>query len=234
MAKRTKLADRKLPDYTRGEEIMNMVTHIVGAAFGLVALVLCIVFSLLRHNWWGFAGGLVYGLMMIYLYTISSVYHGLIPEKPKKVMQVLDHCSIFAMIFGSYVPVLLTGIRRQSIVLFIILFVLVTVGCVVCIVFTAIDWKKYAVISMTGYFAIGWAAILVLYPLYKEYGIEMPLWLIGGGLAYTLGIIFFAYGNKIRYFHSVFHLFILLGSALHFVAIFKFCILETFTPIYFH
>ena len=230
---RTKLADRKLPDYTRGEEIMNMTTHIVGAAFGLVALVLCMVFSLIKHNYWGFAGGIVYGLMMIYLYTISSVYHGLIPEKPKKVMQVLDHCSIFAMIFGSYVPVLLTGIRRQSIVIFIIVSVLVTAGCAVCIVFTAIDWKKYAVISMTGYFALGWAALMMFWSLYKEYGIEMPVWLVAGGLAYTLGIIFFAYGNKIRYFHSIFHLFILLGSALHFVAIFKFCILETYTPIYF-
>ncbi|MBR3149333.1 MAG: hemolysin III family protein, partial [Eubacterium sp.] len=189
---RTKLADRKLPDYTRGEEIMNMVTHIVGAAFGLVALVLCMVFSLINKDYWAFAGGIVYGVMMIYLYTISSVYHGLIPEKPKKVMQVLDHCSIFAMIFGSYVPVLLTGVRRQSTLLFIIVFVLVSAGCIVCIVFTAIDWKKYAIISMTGYFAIGWAAILIFYPLYKAYGLEMPLWLVAGGLAYTLGIIFFA------------------------------------------
>ncbi len=231
--KRTKLADRKLPDYTRGEEIMNMVTHIVGAAFGVVALVLCMVFSLIKHNYWGFAGGMIYALMMIYLYTISSVYHGLIPEKPKKVMQVMDHCSIFAMIFGSYMPVLFTGVREQSVLLFVIVLVLVLVGCAVCIVFTAIDWKRYAVVAMTGYFAIGWAAILIFYPLYKAYGLEMPLWLVGGGLAYTLGIIFFAKGNQIRYFHSVFHLFILLGSALHFVAIFKFCILGAYTPIYF-
>ena len=225
MASRTKLDDRKLPDYTRGEEIANMVTHIVGGAFGVVALVLCVVFSLLRHNYWGLAGGIVYGLLMIYLYTISSIYHGLVPERPKKVFQVLDHCSIFAMILGSYVPVLLTGVREQSPIICIIVSTLVLAGCTVCVVFTAIDWQKYAVVSMTGYFAIGWAALLMLYPLYKAYGWEMILWILAGGLSYTLGIIFFAKGVKQRYMHSVWHLFILAGSAFQFIGIFKFCIL---------
>ncbi|MBQ7202683.1 MAG: hemolysin III family protein [Eubacterium sp.] len=231
--KRTKLADRKLPDYTRGEEIANMTTHIVGAGFGVVALVLCVIFALMRRNYWGFAGGIAYGISMIYLYTISSVYHGLKPVKPKKVMQVLDHCSIFAMILGSYVPVLLTGVREQNLTICIIVSSLVFVGSVVCVVFTAIDWKKYAKISMTGYFALGWAALLMVYPLYKAYGLEMIIWMVAGGLAYTLGIIFFAIGTKKRYFHTIFHLFILLGTALHFVAIFKFSILGLFTPIYF-
>ncbi len=231
---RTKLADRQLPGYTRGEEIANMTTHIVGSAFGIIALVLCAVFALLKHNYWGFAGGLVYGLMTVYLYTISSIYHGLIPEKPKKVFQVLDHCSIFAMILGSYVPILLTGVREQNVIICILVAVLVFIGCAVCIPFTAIDHKRYARISMTGYLAIGWAAILMLYPLYKAYGIEMVLWLLAGGVAYTVGVLFYAKGAKKRYFHTVFHLFILAGSALQFVAIFKFCILGAFTPIYFN
>lgn len=222
---RTKLADRKLPDYTRGEEIANMTTHIVGGAFGILALVLCVVFAAIKRNYWGLGGGIAYGVLMIYLYTISSVYHGLVPEKPKKVMQVLDHCSIFAMIVGSYLPVLLTGVRQQSTVIFIIVSVLVTVGSAIGIVFTAIDFKKYRVISMTGYFAVGWSALIMLYPLYKAYGFEMLAWLIGGGLAYTLGIIFYALGVKKRYFHMIFHLFILLGSILQFIAIFKFCIM---------
>ena len=223
---RTKLADRQLPDYTRGEEIANMTTHIVGGAFGIVALVLCTVFSLLCHNYWGFAGGLVYGIMMIYLYTISSIYHGLIAERPKKVFQVLDHCSIFAMILGSYVPILLTGVRQQNIVIFIIVSALVVIGTAICVPFTAIDLKRYAKVSMTGYFVIGWAALLMLWPLYRFYGIEMVLWLIAGGAAYSFGIIFYAKGVHKRYYHTIFHLFILAGSALQFVAIFKFCILK--------
>jgi len=222
---RIKLADRQLPRYTRGEEIANMVTHIVGGGFGVIALGLCIAFSIYKRNWWGLVGGIIYSVMMIFLYTMSSVYHGLISEKPKKVMQVLDHCSIFALILGTYVPILLTGVRVQSIKLFIILSALLLAGTAVSVTFTAIDFKKYAGVSMTGYFVIGWAALIILYPLYKQFGLEMILWLLGGGVAYTLGIIFFALGRKKEYFHMIFHLFILLGSILHFVAIFKFCIL---------
>ncbi|MBQ3904714.1 MAG: hemolysin III family protein, partial [Eubacterium sp.] len=130
---RTKLADRKLPPYTRGEEIANMSTHIAGGAFGVVVLVLCIVFSVLKHNFRALGGGIFYGLMMIFLYTMSSVYHGLIPEKPKKVMQVLDHCSIFALIIGTYAPILLTGVREFSKILFIIITVLIIIGTAVCV-----------------------------------------------------------------------------------------------------
>lgn len=222
--KRTKLEDRQLPDYTRGEEIFNMVSHIVGGAFGVIALGLCAGFSIYHKNWWGLAGGIIYGLMMIYLYTISSIYHGLIPEKPKKVMQVLDHCTIFALIFGTYVPVLLTGIRENYIVIFWVTLAILIASTAVCVTFTAIDFKRYAVIANIGYFGIGWASVLLLYPMYKVYGIEFVIWILAGGLAYTFGIIFFAMGMKKRYMHSVFHLFILLGSVLHFIGIFKFCI----------
>ncbi len=221
---RTKLADRKLPDYTRGEEIFNMTSHIVGGGFGVVVLALCTAFSIAHRNWWGLGSGIVYGLMMIFLYTISSVYHGLIPEKPKKVMQVLDHCTIFALIFGTYVPILFTGIREYYPIIFYIVLAFLVAGTAVCVTFTAIDHKKYAVVSMIGYFGIGWSALLLLYPLYKVYGWGLILWAVAGGLAYTLGIIFYAKGVKVRYMHSVFHLFILLGSALHFIGIFTYCI----------
>ena len=137
--KRTKLDDRQLPDYTRGEEIFNMVSHIVGGAFGVIVFGLCTGFSIYHKNWWGLAGGIVYGLMMIYLYTISSVYHGLKPIRAKKVMQVLDHCTIFALIFGTYVPVLLTGIRENYPVLFWITLSLLIASTAVCVTFTAID-----------------------------------------------------------------------------------------------
>ncbi len=223
---RTKLADRKLPDYTRGEEIMNMTTHIVGGVFGVVTLALCTIFPLLNRNYWALAGGIFYGLMMIFLYAMSSIYHGLVKERAKKVMQVLDHCSIFALIAGSYAPVLCTGVRERNPRLALILTVIVTVGVAVGVTFTAIDFKRYAVISMTGYFATGWAALMALGTMYHAFGIRFLLWLIGGGVAYTVGIIFFALGIKRRYFHSIFHLFILAGTALQFVAIFRYCILR--------
>ena len=222
--KRTKLADRKLPEYTRGEEIFNMTSHIVGGGFGVISLVLCTVFSILHRNWWGLAGGIIYSLMMIFLYTMSSVYHGLKPEGAKKVMQVIDHCTIFALIFGSYMPVLLTGIREYYPVIFWITLSILIVGTAVCVTFTAIDFKKYAVIANIGYFGIGWSALIILYPMYKVYGLEIIIWTFMGGVAYTVGIIFFNLQRKIKYMHGIFHLFILLGTALQFVAIFKFCI----------
>lgn len=224
--KRTKLDDRRLPGFSRGEEIANMITHIAGGAFGIAALVLCCVFAVRRQNYWGLAGGIIYGVMLIYLYTISSVYHGITPERAKKVMQVLDHCSIFGLILGSYFPILLTGVREQNKVIFYIVLALVCAGTCVCVPFTAIDFKRYEKICMSGYFVIGWSALLMLYPLYKAYGIEMILWLLGGGAVYSLGMIFFAFGRKKKYFHTIFHLFILGGTALQFVAIFKFCILQ--------
>ena len=223
---RTKLADRKLPGYSQGEELANTLTHIVGAAFGIVALVLCIIYPLRNHNFFALTGGIVYSFSIIFLYTASSLYHGLTAEMPKKVMQVIDHCTIFALILGSYVPIMLTGVREYSLILFIVISVLLVAGTAVCVTFTAIDFKTYAKVSMTGYLAIGWAAILILYPLYKIYGFEIIIWLFTGGLAYTIGVIFYAKGAKKRYFHSIFHLFILLGTALHFVGIFKFCIVQ--------
>ena len=102
---RTKLKDRVLPKYTKGEEIMKMTSHIVGAAFGIVATILCIVFAASHGNVYGVVSGGIYGFTMVLLYTMSSIYHGLSPKlKGKKVMQVLDHCSIFLLIAGSYTP----------------------------------------------------------------------------------------------------------------------------------
>ena len=113
---RTKLCDRILPDYTRGEEKFNMVSHIVGAAFGVVALTLCVVFSALKSDAWAVVSSAIYGVSLILLYTMSSVYHGLPLSSPtaKKVMQIMDHCTIYALICGSYTPVLLCSIRRVS------------------------------------------------------------------------------------------------------------------------
>ena len=111
--KRIKLSDRILPKYTKGEEIFNMTTHIVGGAMGIVALVLCIIFAAIHHNGYGVVASSIYGTTMILLYTMSSVYHGLKPNTTaKKVFQILDHCSIFLLIAGSYTPFALCTLRE--------------------------------------------------------------------------------------------------------------------------
>lgn len=223
--KRTKIDDRKLPGYTRGEEIFNMVSHIAGGGFACIALVLCCVFSLMNRNVNGFIGGMVYGLLMIFVYTMSSVYHGLKSERPKKVLQVLDHCSIYAMIVGTYMPIMLTGIWNYSKKLFVIQMFILVVGTALGVTFTAIDFHKYALIAMGGYFVIGWSIIFAYKHIINAFSAEFMMWLLAGGIVYTLGMIFFTVGMKKRYFHSIFHIFIVAGSVLQFIGIFKYCIL---------
>ena len=112
--KRTKLIDRRLPDYTRGEEIFNMVSHIVGAGAGVIICALCIIKAFFNHDAYQIVGSFIYGFSMIILYTISSVYHGLKPPMAKKVMQIIDHCSVFILISGTYTPIALSSLREYS------------------------------------------------------------------------------------------------------------------------
>jgi hemolysin III len=221
---RTKLCDRELPDYTRGEEIFNMVSHIVGGALGVAATVLCVTFAALRHNPWGVVGGAIFGASMILLYTMSSVYHGLRPNTGKKVMQVLDHCTIYLLIAGTYTPMLLCAVRPVSPAWAWALFGIVLGLGVLGIVFTAIDLKSTAVFSMICYMGMGWCIVLALRATWQAIGDGGMLFLFLGGAAYTLGAVLYGIGSRLRYFHSVFHLFVLAGSVLHFFCIFLYVI----------
>ncbi len=218
--KRTKLADRILPSYTKGEEIFNMVSHIVGGAFGVVATVLCVVFSAIHGNGYGVVSGAIYGTTMILLYTMSSIYHGLKPNlKAKKVFQVIDHCSIFLLIAGSYTPFALCTFREYNTALGWTIFGVIWAFAILGIVLNSIDLKKYRVFSMICYLAMGWCVIVKAPLLPKLLGIPGTVLLVLGGVAYTVGAIFYGFGKKHKYIHSVFHLFILLGSILQFFTI---------------
>ena len=218
---RTKLADRKLPNYTRGEEIFNMTSHIVGAGFGIVALALCVVFSAIHKNGYAVVSSVVYGITMILLYTMSSIYHGLKPKrKAKKVFQILDHCSIFLLIAGSYTPFFLVSFREYNSILGWTIFGIIWFMAILGIVLNSIDIKKFRVFSMICYLGMGWCIIFTANLLPKLLGIPGVILLVLGGIAYSIGAILYGIGRKKKYIHSVFHLFIVLGSILHF-----FCIL---------
>jgi hemolysin III len=216
---RTRLSDRQLPDYTRGEEIFNMVSHIVGGGFGVIALVLCVVVSALKGDPWSIVGSSIYGVTMIVLYTMSSVYHGLRHPMAKKVMQVLDHCTIYFLIGGTYTPILLSAIRPVSPACAWILFGLVWGLAAMATVFTAIDLKKYAVLSMICYIGMGWCIVLAAKTAIEAIPRAGLLWLLAGGVAYTVGAVLYGLGKKHRYMHSIFHLFVVAGSILQFICI---------------
>ena len=223
---RTKLADRILPDYTKGEEITNMVTHIVGGAFGIVALVLCVVFSAIRHDAYLVVGSAIYGASLIILYTMSSVYHGLRPNMGKKVMQVLDHCTIYFLIGGTYTPIVLGPLRAMIPWLGWTIFGIVWGFCALGCTFTAIDIEKYKKLAMACYVGIGWIIVIAIKPTIQAVTFKGFLFLLLGGVAYTIGAVLYALGKKMRYMHSIFHVFVLIGTALQFIAIFAYCILR--------
>lgn len=218
---RTKLNDRILPTYTKGEEIFNMVSHIVGGAFGIVALVLCVVFSAIHRDAYAVVSSVIYGISMIVLYTMSSIYHGLKPQgKAKKVFQILDHCSIFLLIAGSYTPFCLVSFREYNTTLGWTIFGIIWGMAILGIVLNSIDIKKYKVFSMICYLGMGWCIIFTVNLLPKLLGIPGLILLVMGGVSYTIGAILYGIGKKKKYMHSIFHLFIVLGSILQF-----FCIL---------
>ena len=217
--RRTKLADRKLPDYTRSEEIFNMVTHIVGGGFGVLAIVGCVIMAALLGNAARVVGGSIYGASMVILYTMSSVYHGLKPEFAKKVMQILDHCTIFLLIAGTYTPITFGPMLDNDPVMAWIVFGVEWGLAALGITLNAIDLKKYSKFSMICYLGMGW--MIIVSAIFSTIPLSTPafMWLLAGGIAYTIGAVLYGVGKRVRYMHSVFHLFVLLGSILQCVSV---------------
>ena len=224
--KRIKLKDRLLPEYTRGEEIFNMVSHIVGGAFGIIALVTCVVKAFIRFDAYKIVSAFIYGFSMVVLYTMSSVYHGVKPEMAKKVMQVIDHCTIFLLIAGTYTPVCLVALRQANAYLGWIIFGIVWGFSALGITLNAIDLKKYTVFSMICYIGLGWCIVFPLKTAVRAIGCTGFWWLLAGGIAYTLGSILYGIaGKKVHcYIHSIFHIFVVIGSILQYVCIFFYII----------
>ena len=217
--KRTKLSDRKLPDYSRGEEIMNMVTHIVGGALGLAVLTLCVIRAALNGNVYGVVTSAVYGATMIATFTISSVYHGLKPNMGKKVMQVIDHCTIYFLIAGTYTVVVLSAIRPVYPMLGWGLFALEWVCAALGTTLTAIDLKKYDAFSMVCYIVMGWAVIPFAKQTLAVLTLPGFLLLLFGGISYSVGAVLYGIGIKKKWMHSVFHIFVVIGAVLQFFAV---------------
>ena len=217
---RVKLADRILPVYTKGEEIFNMVSHIVGGAMGIAAIVLCSVFGALRGNVYGVVSGVIFGVTMLILYTMSSIYHGLSPKtKAKKVFQIIDHCSIFILIAGTYTPMALCTIREQNVFEGGLIFGIIWGLAVIGITLNSIDLKKFKLFSMICYLVMGWCIVTRTSVVINELGMGAFAMLLGGGIAYTVGAVFYAVGKKKKWMHSIFHIFCVIGSVLHFLLI---------------
>ena len=219
--KRTPLSLRQLPTYSKGEEYTNMITHIPGILLGLLIPPLCLSKAQTSAD---ILGILIYSICMITLYTMSSVYHGLRPGTAKKVLQVLDHCTIYLLIAGSYSGVLLCGLFGAA--PRIVRGLLIFEWCLTClaVTLTAIDLKRYRVFSMSCYIGMGWAIL----PFWKRLVTTLEttgfLLLLSGGIAYTAGAVLYGLGKRHKWMHSLFHIFVVLGSLLQFLCIYLYAL----------
>lgn len=217
--KRTPLRERILPDYTRGEELINMVTHIVGGGVGLLVLIGSILIGAKQHDVWAIVSGSIYGFTTCALFAVSSVYHGLPDCMGKRVMQVVDHCTIYFMIAGTYTPVLLVSLRPEHPTACWLVFAVEWGSAFIAGTLTAIDLKKYSKMSMVCYLAMGWAIVPVIGMTIRAIGWRGFWWLLAGGICYTVGAVLYGLGKKKRYMHSVFHVCVNLGSMFQAVTI---------------
>ena len=215
---------RTLPDYTRGEELFNAVSHIVGSILSVAALAICLVVAITRGSVWSIVSGAVYAVSLFILYTMSGIYHGLKHTGAKRVFQVLDHCVIFLLIAGTYTPFLLCTMRLSHPWLTLSMMLLVWGCAVVGIILNVIDLKKYAKFSMTAYLGMGWSVILVVKPFITLFPQQGLVLVVVGGFFYTLGAALYGLGKKHRYMHGVFHIFVLIGSITHFFAVVLYCL----------
>ncbi len=205
-----------IPKYSLGEEIMSAVTHGIGALLSLVALIICVVISVKSGNVVSVISSIIYGFTLIMLYMMSTLYHSLAVNNAKRVFRIIDHCSIFLLIAGTYTPFTLISLKQPlGIILFLIIWGIAILG----IVLNAINLKKYKLISIISYLVLGWIIIFCYNPLKEAVPSGGIMLLIAGGIVYTLGALLYAVGKKIKYFHPIFHIFVLAGSILHFLTI---------------
>lgn len=203
--------------YTKGEEIFNAVSHIVGGAFGLAAWIVLLVLA--YPNAVNMTAMSVFCASIIVLYTMSALYHFLPNGRAKGVFRIFDHCTIYLLIAGTYTPYCLIALGGTTLGLAVIIIEWSCAAMGITMNAIAMNNKAVKGISMALYFTMGWIALLG-FGFLPKYVTPLCMWLLlGGGIAYTGGIVFFALGRRVRYFHSVWHLFDLLGTVFHFFSI---------------
>ena len=206
----------QIPKYSLSEELISSISHGVGGLLGISALVLLVVFSAITGDPWKVASCAVYGATLIILYTMSTIYHALRVNKAKRVFRVIDHCSVFLLIAGTYTPFTLVSLRGVT---GWWMFGVVWGAAVLGIVLNCVDLKKFAKFSMICYIAMGWVVILAIKPMINAVGASGMIFMLLGGIAYTIGAAIYGFGKKIKYMHSLWHFFVLAGSILQFFTI---------------
>jgi hemolysin III len=213
---KTKPAETNRRQLSSGEEIVNSITHGIGALLSIVALVVLIMVAGRHGDVWHLASFSIYGSTLILLYLSSTLYHSASNPKIKDLFARFDHVSIFLLIAGTYTPILLTSIKGiLGWGLFVVIWVIALVGAVIRTIYV----NRFRKLMVALYLMMGWMAVFVGKQIYQNLPSESLLFLIAGGIAYSAGVIFYLWRN-LKYSHGIWHLFVLAGSILHFFAIY--------------
>lgn len=210
-----------LPNYTFTEEMLNCITHAIGAIMGIVGLIMSMRLLVPTGNTAAVISTAVFCIALVVLYTNSAVYHGWALTRMKKYFQVIDHCSVFLLIAGTYAPFTLMVMNNTA---GRVIFGIVATVSAIGIALNIIDLKKYSKISMVCYLATGWCILFAYGSISAALSQNQLMMLVGGGVAYTVGAILYGVGVKVRYIHTVWHLFVLAGSLLHYACLYNFII----------
>ena len=218
----------EIPKYSLGEELWNAISHGLGALFSIVAFILMMIKVAPTGDPFSIIAVLIYGISLIFLFTVSCVYHSLAKNNGKRVMRIMDHNMIFLLVAGSYTPYILVALRNINIwgwgtgVVSYIILAIVWACCILGTVFNSINIKKYAWLSMICYLFAGWVIIVAIVYLWNAIGVVGTILLISSGVAYSLGSILYGLGKKIKYMHTIFHFFVLIAAILMFISIYCF------------
>lgn len=208
--------DKKIKNKISKEEMMNVISHGIGILFSIVGLVILIMTANKSGDTWHTVTFSIYGTTLILLYLASTLYHGCPDGKAKRILKICDHSAIFLLIAGSYTPLTLLVLRgKLGWTLFSIVWIIALAG----ILFKVFFIKKFKSLSTILYIAMGWIVIFAIKPLYLELNTQSIVFLVAGGLFYTLGTIFYS-SKKFKYNHAIWHLFVLGGSVCHFFTMF--------------
>lgn len=208
-------ANTEIPDSPE-EEVANAATHGLGILVSLISIPF-VVYSALRYSdstyIWAIAA---YGIGLLMVYTSSTLYHLAKDKDTKRRMRIFDHVSIFFLIAGTHTPIVIKYLPAKTAAIFLgIMWSIVAIGSVLKIFFTG----RFEWVSLGLYLLLGWMAVFIIKPLVTNMPSEIFWWILGGGLAYTSGIIFYRW-EKLKYHHAIWHCFVLGGSIAHFVAVY--------------
>ncbi|HEX8248609.1 MAG TPA: hemolysin III family protein [Pyrinomonadaceae bacterium] len=197
------------------EEIANTVTHGFGLLLSIIGFIILVSLASIDGDVWHITGSVIYGSSLVILYAASTFYHGATSPKLKQTLQIVDHCCIYLLIAGSYTPlalIVLRGAFGQSLLAFVWAF------AVAGILLKVFFGKRFMILSVLSYLLMGWIGVIAVQPLFAALGLMPIALIVAGGIAYSVGVIFFAW-HRLPHNHAIWHLFVLTGSICHFLAI---------------